>query len=130
MSLYEPELTLQDGVIAPINGVLIASCIRDGSPDAWGRRVILNRLTGKQPDAAGVPEISQLTFLRQSGPDRIDALVFQASAAEYVRTLPRKPHSTNSSKRLSLHKRSSLLLWRSTRPSITTPRSVVRASRR
>jgi serine/threonine-protein kinase HipA len=84
ISIYEPELPLQEGVIAPINGLTMASCIRDGSPDAWGRRVIINRLTGKKPDAAGAPEISELTFLLQSGSDRIGALDFQASATEYV----------------------------------------------
>lgn len=82
--IYEPELPLQEGTIAPINGLQMASCIRDGSPDAWGRRVIINRLTGKKPDAAGVPEISELTFLLQSGSDRIGALDFQASATEYI----------------------------------------------
>lgn len=84
ISIYEPELPVQEGVVAPINGLSMASCIRDGSPDAWGRRVIINRLTGKKPDAAGVPEISELTFLLQSGSDRIGALDFQASATEYV----------------------------------------------
>ncbi|UYZ10756.1 type II toxin-antitoxin system HipA family toxin [Agrobacterium salinitolerans] len=82
--IYEPELPLQEGTIAPINGLQMASCIRDGSPDAWGRRVIINRLTGKKPNAAGVLEISELTFLLQSGSDRIGALDFQASATEYV----------------------------------------------
>ena len=82
--IYEPELPLQEGVIAPINGLSMASCIRDGSPDAWGRRVIINRLTGKKPDAAGVPEFSELTFLLKSGSDRIGALDFQVSAREYV----------------------------------------------
>ncbi|MGZ2504461.1 type II toxin-antitoxin system HipA family toxin [Rhizobium leguminosarum] len=84
ISVYEPELPLQEGIIAPINGLSMASCIRDGSPDAWGRRVIINRLTGKKLDAAGVPEISELTYLLQSGSDRIGALDFQASATEYV----------------------------------------------
>jgi serine/threonine-protein kinase HipA len=84
ISVYDPELPLKEGVIAPINGLPMASCIRDGSPDAWGRRVIINRLTGRKPDAAGVPEISELTFLLQSGSDRIGALDFQASATEYV----------------------------------------------
>ncbi|MDR9776910.1 HipA domain-containing protein [Rhizobium hidalgonense] len=82
--IYEPELPIQEGVIVPINGLSMASSIRDGSPDAWGRRVIINRLTGRTPDAAGVPEISELTFLLQSGSDRIGALDFQASATEYV----------------------------------------------
>ncbi|RWX20147.1 type II toxin-antitoxin system HipA family toxin [Rhizobium hidalgonense] len=82
--IYEPELPIQEGVIVPINGLSMASSIRDGSPDAWGRRVIINSLTGRKPDAAGVPEISELTFLLQSGSDRIGALDFQASATEYV----------------------------------------------
>jgi serine/threonine-protein kinase HipA len=82
--IYQPELPLQEGTINPINGLPMASCIRDGSPDAWGRRVIINRLTGKKPDVAGVPEISELAFLLQSGSDRIGALDFQASATEYV----------------------------------------------
>lgn len=84
ISLYEPELPLQEGVIAPINGLSMPGCIRDSSPDAWGRRVIINRLTGTKPDAAGIPEISELTYLLQSGSDRIGALDFQASATEYV----------------------------------------------
>ena len=82
--IYEPELPLQEGAIEPINGLLMPSCIRDGSPDAWGRRVIINRLTGRKPNADGVPEISELTYLLQSGSDRIGALDFQASATEYV----------------------------------------------
>lgn len=84
MSIYEPELPLQQGVIPPINGLSMASCIRDGSPDAWGRRVIINRLTGQRPAAAGAPDISELTFLLQSGSDRIGALDFQASPTDYV----------------------------------------------
>jgi serine/threonine-protein kinase HipA len=71
IAIYEPELPLQEGVIAPINGLSMPSCIRDGSPDAWGRRVIINRLTGKKPDAAGIPEISELTYpSRTSSPKR------------------------------------------------------------
>lgn len=84
ISVYEPELPLQEGAIAPLEGLLMASCIRDGSPDAWGRRVIINKLTGKNPDGDDVPEISELTYLLQSGSDRIGALDFQASATEYV----------------------------------------------
>src|SRR5690554_3600038 len=48
--LYEPELPLQRGRIEPLPNMEMASCIRDGSPDAWGRRVIINRLVG--PKAA------------------------------------------------------------------------------
>src|SRR6056297_2086666 len=81
--IYEPELPLQRGTIAPKPGLSMPSCIRDGSPDAWGRRVIINRLTGAKPDAAGVPDISELTYLLQSGSDRIGALDFQASSKDY-----------------------------------------------
>lgn len=82
--IYKPELPLREGLIEPLNGLSMASCIRDGSPDAWGRRVIINRLTGKKPDADDVPYLSELTFMLQSGSDRIGALDFQASATEYV----------------------------------------------
>ncbi|WP_425404327.1 type II toxin-antitoxin system HipA family toxin [Hwanghaeella sp.] len=82
--LYEPELPLQAGRIEPLDGLSMASCIRDGSPDAWGRRVIINRMTGMKPDARDVPDLGELTFLLQSGSDRIGALDFQASPTEYV----------------------------------------------
>lgn len=84
ISIYDPELPLKEGTIEPANGLMMPSSIRDGSPDAWGRRVIINKLTGKRPEAAGVQDLSELTFLLQSGSDRIGALDFQASATEYV----------------------------------------------
>jgi serine/threonine-protein kinase HipA len=84
ISIYEPELPLQEGIIAPREGLSLASCIRDGSPDAWGRRVIINRLAGPQPETAGMADLSELTFLLHSGSDRIGALDFQTSATEYV----------------------------------------------
>ncbi|MET3900272.1 serine/threonine-protein kinase HipA [Devosia sp. UYZn731] len=84
ISVYDPELPLQEGTIKFTNGLMMPNSIRDGSPDAWGRRVIINRLTGRKPDAVGAPNISELTFLLQSGSDRIGALDFQASATEYV----------------------------------------------
>jgi len=84
ISIYEPELPLRAGSIEPLDGLTMASCIRDGSPDAWGRRVIINRMTGMRPDGRNVPDLSELTFLLQSGSDRIGALDFQSSATEYV----------------------------------------------
>lgn len=82
--IYEPELPLRKGLIEPQNGLQMASCIRDASPDAWGRRVIINRLTGKKGDAGNTPHIGELTYLLQSGSDRIGALDFQTSAKKYV----------------------------------------------
>jgi serine/threonine-protein kinase HipA len=82
--IYEPELPLREGAINPINGLAMASCIRDGSVDAWGRQVVLNKLTVTKPYAFDAPEISELAFLLQSGSDRIGALDFQTSATEYT----------------------------------------------
>lgn len=38
--LYLPELPLRRGAIPPLPGLAMPSCLRDGAPDAWGRRVI------------------------------------------------------------------------------------------
>ena len=46
--LYEPELPLRPGVLPLQNGVRMPSCIRDAAPDAWGRRVILNRSSARR----------------------------------------------------------------------------------
>ncbi len=82
--IYDLELPLRRGAIEPPTGLTMASCIRDGSPDAWGRRVIINRLVGAKAGEAEVRDISELTYLLESGSDRIGALDFQHSATEYV----------------------------------------------
>lgn len=46
-------------------------CMRNGAPDAWGRRVINNKklgLNGKDTDTA---DLSEMTYLLESGSDRI-----------------------------------------------------------
>ena len=43
MPIFMPELPLNRGAIYPLNGLNIHGCLRDGSPDAWGRRVIINK---------------------------------------------------------------------------------------
>jgi serine/threonine-protein kinase HipA len=78
--LYLPELPLQAGRISPLVGE-IQGCIADAGPDAWGQRVILNRLTGRAD--ADTTDLGPLTYLIESGSDRIGALDFQASPAEY-----------------------------------------------
>lgn len=79
--LYLPELPLERGRIAPRYGD-VAGCIADAGPDAWGQRVILNRLVGAEaPDTAN---LHRLTYLLESGSDRIGALDFQTSATDYV----------------------------------------------
>jgi len=79
--LYLPELPLERGPISPLAGA-VAGCIADAAPDAWGQRVILNRHAGQ--DAADTNDLSLLTYLLESGSDRIGALDFQASPSEYV----------------------------------------------
>ena len=37
--LYEPELPLRSGELPVFAGLNMPGCIRDASPDAWGRRV-------------------------------------------------------------------------------------------
>lgn len=89
--LYEPELPLRAGLLPLPAGLIMPSAIRDSSPDAWGRRVIINRLTGLTGSAAAAAELDELTFMLQSGSDRVGALDFQASAAHYEPRLTHAP---------------------------------------
>ncbi len=86
--IYLPELPLQRGAIAPVAPLVMANSLRDGAPDAWGRRVIINRLTGWKGDEARNVEFDELTFLLNSGSDRAGALDFQASPENYVAREP------------------------------------------
>jgi serine/threonine-protein kinase HipA len=88
--LYLPELPLQAGELSPLPGLTMPGCIRDASPDAWGRRVILNRKFGVRADELAQLDLSELTFLLESGSDRIGALDFQFSPTVYE---PRAPIS-------------------------------------
>jgi serine/threonine-protein kinase HipA len=84
MSLYEPELPLAPGRLRPVGDLTIAGCLRDAAPDAWGQRVILASFLGHLTGASDVSELSLLTYLLESGSDRIGALDFQVSPTEYV----------------------------------------------
>jgi len=81
IALYLPELPLGRGPISPLVGD-VAGAIADAAPDAWGQRVILNCRVGRS--AGDTVDLSLLTYLLESGSDRIGALDFQASATEYV----------------------------------------------
>ena len=81
--IYAPELPLHRGRILPKAPLDLAGCLRDGAPDAWGRRVIINRMTGLRGEAAHHVEFDELTFMLNSGSDRIGALDFQTSAERY-----------------------------------------------
>ena len=83
IAIYNPELPLGNGIIPLSEGLNMPGAIRDASPDAWGRRVIINRKlgqTGRQVDTA---RLDELTYLLESGSDRIGALDFQHSPVEY-----------------------------------------------
>ena len=58
-------------------------CIRDASPDAWGRRVILNKLMGEKGQTADTSILDEFTYFMESGSDRIGGLDFQESAITY-----------------------------------------------
>nr|WP_255428986.1 HipA domain-containing protein [Saccharophagus sp. K07] len=71
-----------------LDGLTMPGCIRDAAPDAWGRRVIINKKLGQKGKAADTDALGELTYLLESGSDRIGALDFQRSPTEYV---PRAP---------------------------------------
>lgn len=81
--LYLPELPLQPGLLPLPAGLGMPGCLRDAAPDAWGRRVILNRLLGRAGRDADTAVLDELSYLLQSGSDRIGALDFQSSATDY-----------------------------------------------
>ncbi len=82
--IYLPELPLRSGAISPEAGLGMAGCLRDAAPDAWGRRVILNRAFGRKSRDVDVGVLDELTYLLESGSDRIGALDFQRSPADYA----------------------------------------------
>jgi serine/threonine-protein kinase HipA len=84
VSLYDKELPLRPGILPLLPGLTIPGCIRDGAPDAWGRRVLINRLLGVRGRVLDTTQLDELTYLLESGSDRVGALDFQHSATEYV----------------------------------------------
>lgn len=88
--LYLPELPARRGAIEPPEGLTMASCLRDGAPDAWGRRLIIHQLMGRgaPPDT----ELDELTFMLESGSNRVGGLDFQVSPKEYI---PRESDSAS-----------------------------------
>ncbi|MDN4639395.1 type II toxin-antitoxin system HipA family toxin [Agreia sp. PsM10] len=84
VSLYGPLLPLRDEWFEPTGDLGMPGVLRDGAPDGWGRRVILNRLTGTRGMDADVAQLDELTYLLNSGSNRFGAIDFQASPVEYV----------------------------------------------
>ena len=77
ISLYTPELPLRRGAQEPLDGLTVAACLKDATPDSWGERVIGNRL------GSGDQELSIETYMVESGSNRLGAIDFQESAEEY-----------------------------------------------
>ncbi|QRD62676.1 HipA domain-containing protein (plasmid) [Xanthomonas citri pv. citri] len=69
-----PLLAGDDYERTPVNGLELFGAIRDASPDAWGRRVIENRLRRPGP----LPEVD---YLDNAGSDRSGALDIRRDAA-------------------------------------------------
>ena len=84
IAIYEPELPLKVGVLPLPEGLTMPGCIRDAAPDAWGRRVIINKKLGLKGSSTDTAALDELTYLLASGSDRIGALDFQRSPTEYV----------------------------------------------
>lgn len=78
--LYSQELPLKKGIQEPLSGLTIPGCLRDAAPDAWGRRVIMNRFADQNLSDSYLNEIK---YLLLSGSDRIGALDFQMSNHDY-----------------------------------------------
>ncbi len=81
--IYDTELPLRQGQIPLLPGLTMPGCLRDAAPDAWGRRVILNKRFGKAASGIDPGIIDELNYLIESGSDRIGALDFQPSPTQY-----------------------------------------------
>jgi len=84
IAIYNPELPLQSGVLPLLNGLNMPNAIRDAAPDAWGRRVIINRKMGLKGNDTDTATLDEMTYLLESGSDRIGSLDFQLSPTEYI----------------------------------------------
>jgi len=83
LAIYDPELPLRAGLLPLLPGMAMPSCLRDASPDAWGRRLIINKQYGFQKKGWDNFQLDELTYLLESGSDRIGALDFQFSSTDY-----------------------------------------------
>ena len=86
LPLYLPELPLEPGRLDPPGRRRIAGVIEDSGPDSWGQRVVMRmrHLLGRDADQADTMEMGRLTYLLESGSDRIGALDFQRSGDVYI----------------------------------------------
>lgn len=83
IAIYDAELPLRQGLLPLLPGLAIPGCLRDAAPDTWGRRVILNRKFGRKAAGIDPAAVDELSYLIESGSDRIGALDFQRSPTQY-----------------------------------------------
>lgn len=83
IAIYDVELPLRPGLLPLLAGLTIPGCLRDAAPDAWGRRVILNKKFGNKASGIDPVTLDELSYLVESGSDRIGALDFQRSPTQY-----------------------------------------------
>lgn len=81
--IYDTELPLRQGLLPLLSGLSIPGCLRDAAPDAWGRRVILNKKFGNRASGIDPAALDELSYFMESGSDRIGALDFQLSPSVY-----------------------------------------------
>jgi serine/threonine-protein kinase HipA len=82
--LYLPELPLHPGPTAPLGLRRCAGVVEDAGPDAWGQRVVMRQRFGQDSDGVDPAALGRLTYLLETGSDRIGALDFQRSADTYL----------------------------------------------
>jgi serine/threonine-protein kinase HipA len=76
ISLYAPELPLQPGGISLIPGLNMPSCLRDASPDAWGRRVLIHQKLGVNgTDAAQIAMQEEVVTDYNASQDKIQLIL-------------------------------------------------------
>jgi serine/threonine-protein kinase HipA len=89
IALQPLGLPLEPGQRRPPTGLDAHGVIRDAAPDSWGMQVILRRMVGTS--AGDTNELPLLSYLVESGSNRIGALDFQSSSTDYV---PRSTHGS------------------------------------
>jgi serine/threonine-protein kinase HipA len=82
--LYLPELPLHQGPTAPLGLRRCAGVVEDAGPDAWGQRVVMRQRFGPDSDSVDPAALGRLSYLLETGSDRIGALDFQRSGEAYL----------------------------------------------
>jgi serine/threonine-protein kinase HipA len=66
IAIYDSELPLRQCLIPLFPGLNIPGCLRDASPDAWGRRVILNKKFGNKASGIDPAALNEISYLRSN----------------------------------------------------------------